>query len=776
LAIGGIIVFIINSTDTTAPTTTEATLDSCCLCSWELESEDGDFATKYNTEGILHTTNCELFDGLSPNPDSNECTNFDEDYGEWTTNMSDLGSCIENNTIGVIADPSMPPEDGGEVDIMGGFTSFESDTTHSGYEQFKIEIIYPEEDSSPLPITIDVNDNNEITGAVTIGESDSSETLNDTNNDSNTSDEAADTENSNNESISDSLSDMSDNNNPNTNTTDNNNSESTTTESTASDTSSEDLISRLDLTTSNITLPGDQQAALYMLKYSTTWDDIIKPSMNGPYKVRFSARYRGEDSWTDPTNPESFLEFIPSGESTRQSFCNDLDISAQGNITPLDVTLNVDASITESIDPIYQWNLDLNCDGQIDPQTSGEQAEQFVTSGTGLEQKQVTRTFNLPPDTEEADCQASVKVFLNDKALQDDNPLPARTDSACNRTVSLKQASPDCGNGTCDPNETCDLNGNIDCVNTPQGNPLPSGQTCREDCSYCGDGMINANEDCDPNIPQGQPGYNANCNSDCSIEDETSDQDQDEQDPDPDPQDPEQQSILDVITSVDKDCVELVSPNNIINVTIAVTNPQDTTTPLNAISDTLPRGFSYTPNSTQINNTAVEDTNEVVIESTGESQLITWNNAGNGWIIPAGGMINITFQATAGENTQMGEKTNEITVTPGNANPIPASSTFTTAQNCSQPDTGLFDNNIVVILMGTSLLLIAGAAYYTGFGSQKMALLMDTIGANITKTKNDLILILTKPQKYKEKKIEKSALKNINQHIDDPKQEQKNKN
>jgi hypothetical protein len=678
VGVGGYIAYRINQAKDVAPEEPAPTLSSCCLCTWELESERGSFSAVFNTEGALENNSCQPLVNLSPNDETSGCSSFDNDYGEWTGNMQDLGTCIDNNTVGALADPPVPGEEAGNVTLTAMFVTFDSDTTVSGFDAYKIEFEYPNEDASPDAI---------------IAETDG-------------------------------------------------------------DTNLENETEGLQVTTEGTTLPGDQQATLHLLSYETTWNEIIDLTTPGNYKVNFSARYSGEEDWTEIV-PESSLEFTLEEERDRQSFCNDLDVSAQGNVSPLDVTLNVDASITQDIEPIFQWNLDLNCDGEIDAETEGENAEQFITTGSGLDEQQITRTFTLPEGQESSSCPVWVDIYLSQEDFEAQSPLPARTENACSREISLQQAPASCGNASCDPNETCDTSGNIDCLEGTKGSPLPAGSTCREDCTFCGDGLLNGNEDCDPNIPQGQHGYNANCQDDCTIA-----QTQPEQPPQ---QEEPTQADLDISAISSQECLELVAPNNTTNITISVTNPTSQPQTINAVSNTLPRGFAYVNSSSVVNGNSVADGTDLVVEVSGESQLITWNNAGQGWIIPATATLTINFQATAGPNTQMGEHTNSITVTPANGDPIPNSFTIITAQNCSQPDTGLFDNNALAILFGSTLLLIAGAAYYTGFGSNKVALLMDGLG----KIRDDAVLLLTQPQKYMEKRIEKSALKNINEHIKD---------
>src|SRR5262249_11958782 len=74
--------------------------------------------------------------------------------------------------------------------------------------------------------------------------------------------------------------------------------------------------------------------------------------------------------------------------------------------------------------------------------------------------------------------------------------------SACDCKSSSR-----CGDGIVEPPESCD----------PPGTILPNGAVCRGDCSYCGDGLLNATdgETCDP---PGSLQQNGNpCSSDCTY-------------------------------------------------------------------------------------------------------------------------------------------------------------------------------------------------------------------------------------------------------------------
>lgn len=63
---------------------------------------------------------------------------------------------------------------------------------------------------------------------------------------------------------------------------------------------------------------------------------------------------------------------------------------------------------------------------------------------------------------------------------------------------------PRCGDGVCDSGEKCE--GTISCLTNQ---PMSSGQVCRLDCTYCGDRVVQAGEQCD------EGGETATCTSSC---------------------------------------------------------------------------------------------------------------------------------------------------------------------------------------------------------------------------------------------------------------------
>lgn len=503
--------------------------------------------------------------------------------------------------------------------------------------------------------------------------------------------------------------------------------------------------------------------SLYKVTFDTTWDTVIDyNNKHETYTLTFSAK---SSTGTEVPNTDCSRELTVPEVDVAGDYCRSLDFAPVSGRGTLDVTLSVDAG-APSDDLSYVWNLDLNCNGQIDGGT-GEDAEEFTTPS---DTTTITRTFTYPEgglDTKSCDVSVEAQADGGSRTLQELTP------GSCEGVVSLSQVLETCGNGTCDPGEFCDPNGNLVC---PAETPLPTGTTCTEECAYCGDGEINGQEECDPGIAEGDTGYEADCGDNCIIGTDLpgTGEDGDTGDSDAD-QDLGSAEALSV-TQETPECLEMVSPNNTTPITITVTNGSSSSIAIRAVSDTLPKGISYQTASSIINSTANTADTGVTVETAGESQLITWDNDDSGWTIEAGETLTITFTAVVSQSAVMGAQTNRVTVTPSDANPITSQSPILIAQTCTQPLTGLFDRNIGIILIGSIFLLIAGAAFYTGIGTQHVALLLDR-GASTAKkgasALKDLNLRLSQPQKYMERKIERSALKKIKDHADDKKTSKK---
>lgn len=502
---------------------------------------------------------------------------------------------------------------------------------------------------------------------------------------------------------------------------------------------------------------GDLIVNVYKATFSTTWDVVRNSEKSGLYMVKF----RGQDSrgeWTDPTT--CTRTFAYSLESLMGEYCYSLDAVPVNGISPLEVTLTVDAGVPESDDTArFQWSLDLNCNGSIEANLTGTEAEVFTTP---VDTPSITRTFAHSGTEDTQTCQAGVVVLTGEgegTALQELNE-----GSCSNRTITLSSTAPTCGNGSCDPGETCDTNGNLSC---PSEQPLSAGTTCRQDCTYCGDGIINGGEECDPAIGAGETGYDAQCDTACRTS--TGDPDTSAGTDDEDDETPAEGTDIPagtiVVTQQTPTCLEVVSPNNSSTITITVTNNHDETVLIRAVSDTLPQGLAYSVGSSVINGTSNSNDSGIVIETSGSSQMVTWTNSGNGWNVPSGSTLGITFTTSAGSLATMGSHSNSVTVTPANGNPIPSTGSLLVAQTCSQPNTGIFDRNIVAILIGSLLLIVAATAYYTGFGTEAAARLFEN-SAQALKT---AAFRLSLPQKYMEEQVQKTALKKVLEHTDETK-------
>lgn len=546
----------------------------------------------------------------------------------------------------------------------------------------------------------------------------------------------------------------------------------------------------------------------YKAIFDTTWETVLNPDTNGIYSVAFQAK-DPQNKWTNIGQCKRTFEL--TSEIHEGNYCYSLDAAPVDGRSPLDVTLSVDAGVPKE-DPtsVYQWELDLNCNGEID-EGEGEAAETFTTPTTT---NSITRTFSITGSDISAKCSTHVSVLTKGGTEKLDDLSPG----SCSAKISLARPSETegCGNGICDGEETCDPDGNISC---PSETPLGTGSTCRSSCTYCGDGTLDESEDCDigasqgqtgynpycrnnctapeippncgngvfdeneqcdPAVPEGQPGYNIGCQIDCTISSTTGYCGNGVLDSgeecDPAIQEghtgysPNCQSSCLVgssetgigvlaITQKVPVCVELVSPKNVIPVIVTISNNTTSAFEINAISDTLPQGFAYSSGSSSVNSAVNTADTGVILEMSGSSQLITWTNGGAGWSVAARQSLVLSFSAIAGGSATMGSQVNTVTVTPSDGDPIPGTSAILVAQVCTQPSTGVFNRNVVIILAGLLVLLMSGAAYYSGFGTSEVASL---IQKGVTNSRS-LYLRLSKPQKYAEKKIEQSALKNFKQ-------------
>ncbi len=181
-----------------------------------------------------------------------------------------------------------------------------------------------------------------------------------------------------------------------------------------------------------------------------------------------------------------------------------------------------------------------------------------------------------------------------------------------------------------------------------------------------------------------------------------------------------------VTNTSNKTCVERISPDNVAQLTIVITNKSTNSQKINSILDKLPLGFVYQTGSSKINGVAVADSGYITISTVGSTQEITISKT-NGWTLSSNQSLTIVLQATAGSSALTGSNKNEIVVTPEQ---IPADpSTLRTsvnvlvAQDCSNPgetvdqddnhtpSTGLFDSVIFKVIVGLSVVAIGWFLY-----------------------------------------------------------------
>ncbi len=99
------------------------------------------------------------------------------------------------------------------------------------------------------------------------------------------------------------------------------------------------------------------------------------------------------------------------------------------------------------------------------------------------------------------DCTYCGDSSVNGSEQCDDGNLD--DDDGCKNDCTLPPP-PSCGNGNVDPGETCELPGD------PQA---PNQNECRGDCTYCGDTVADAGEECD----DGNAEDSDSCRNDCTL-------------------------------------------------------------------------------------------------------------------------------------------------------------------------------------------------------------------------------------------------------------------
>lgn len=231
-----------------------------------------------------------------------------------------------------------------------------------------------------------------------------------------------------------------------------------------------------------------------------------------------------------------------------------------------------------------------------------------------------------------------------------------------------------CVNTACPEEEDC-----VCATATPTATPTPPDQ--------CLNGCLDAGEACDPSADDetDENCYDPNhaiCADDCTLPD--------------------------VDFSAEKTgpvCVETVAPNNRARFRIDIGNTTNNPIKITSISDSLPRGFTYVEDSTTIDGVSFSDANFSQTQ-VGNSWLLEWTNGSTGWTLAAGGSMILRFTARAGSNAIIGDNVNRAIVEAEGSEALDdITYTFDVAQTCS-PETGIFDNIVVLILVSTVAIVV----------------------------------------------------------------------
>ena len=223
-------------------------------------------------------------------------------------------------------------------------------------------------------------------------------------------------------------------------------------------------------------------------------------------------------------------------------------------------------------------------------------------------------------------------------------------------------------------------------------------------------------------------------------------------------------SSFSVTKTASPSCVERIDGSNLATFTVTITNHKEASDDVKSILDKLPLGFDYVESSTKINGIAVSDTDYVDVETTGDTQEVTWT-ATNGWSVASGGTMTIVFQAIAGDSAITGSNINEVVVTPvytpEDPSDLTADAAIQVAQDCTSPDTGILDFSGVKVLIG---LIIIALGYFI-FSSNTGLLFAEAVSKSSPyKTAKRTGIRIFKPKEFFEikivEKIEKKNRKN----------------
>ncbi len=221
-------------------------------------------------------------------------------------------------------------------------------------------------------------------------------------------------------------------------------------------------------------------------------------------------------------------------------------------------------------------------------------------------------------------------------------------------------------------------------------------------------------------------------------------------------QDTTVESSFTVANTANLTCVERVSPTNVLQYAINVTNKSTTSQKITSVTDKLPLGFTYVASSTKLNGVSVTDSGYVVASNVGTTQQIVISKTG-GWTLSTNQSLTIIFQALAGPSALSGTNKNEVVVTPEQIPDDPttlrSSIDVTVAQDCDDPETetpdtpetGIFNSVIFKIILGLTVIVTGWYVYNRPKGRLFVEKLVDS---ELYKTTELGTWKLFKPKKY----------------------------
>jgi fimbrial isopeptide formation D2 family protein len=410
--------------------------------------------------------------------------------------------------------------------------------------------------------------------------------------------------------------------------------------------------------------------------------------------------YADNSGWDEPINPTKDIlvtaKFKPSPRYNDKGELKD-------HAPVKSIKFVIDGNTVLYNNGSAQWNANVT--------PSGSGANLVYTA---------TAQYDVPDDVGETNIQA----FISDEV---DSNL---TSEICKRNFEV--AEPVCGDDLCYTEETCDPpGGTTSCIDNVS---IPAGQVCRDNCTFCGDGVLDSGEDCDPGIDE-------NCPDSCSIE-----------------------GIVFVAKS-GPECIETSPPENIADFQIEITNEKNYPAEITQISDTLPQGMTYKESSTKLNQLVFDDANLAVSD-----QELVWSLTDKG-SLPVGESITINYSAVADTDAAIGSNQNTVSVTT-EENSFEASAEFEVQESCSPPEpvppgplpgTALGMNDKQTLQVSLILFVLAGTVYFTGIGN--------TFFIFAIKGWDKLGMMIYNPHEYQRQKLAKRVLNQVTDSDQDSKSE-----